>query len=284
MPHHPCSSAALLDQRSPSPWRSFANEHAVLCSATPLARAECARSSPIASRRRRAGGIAVVAGVLVTTFLGLRPFSMWHQACPPRRSRLATGTLLPSLLTGGLGTIFLARWGFALPRPRPAGAGCVALLIGFAPVEAGLFPQDWPAAFAPCDRAARGPSGSSTLVEFHGRPSTGSRSPEKKNGAPVTARWRFSAGSGLSPILFATLLAAFALRGRCAVFAACSTNRSPGCFWAMVGSLPIGFDGGLGCSTLLADEWINVACRHPAALVISCADANDHPDPACAAP
>ena len=86
------------------------------------------------------GGIAVVAGALVTAF-GAASLLDVAPGMPAALS-LATGTLVLAL-TGAWDDI---RPMAALPR-LALQAGCVALLIGFAPVEAGLFPQDWPAAF-----------------------------------------------------------------------------------------------------------------------------------------
>ena len=84
------------------------------------------------------GGIAVVGGALATAYGGAALIGVMPGM--GAAFALATGTLLLALI-GAWDDI---RPVAALPR-LALQTGCVALLIGFAPVEASLFPDDWPA-------------------------------------------------------------------------------------------------------------------------------------------
>ena len=121
---------------------SFALAVAIIRMSMPLLqRYALARPNARSSHRiptPQGGGIAVVAGALVTTFGAASLLDVLPGMAAALS--LAVGTLLLALI-GAWDDI---RPMAALPR-LALQAACVALLIGFAPVEASLFPDDWPA-------------------------------------------------------------------------------------------------------------------------------------------
>lgn len=86
------------------------------------------------------GGIAVVAGALVTAYGAAAIFDVMPGMIAALS--LAAGTLLLA---------FIGAWDDIRPMPAlprlALQAACVAMLIGFAPVEETLFPESWPQGF-----------------------------------------------------------------------------------------------------------------------------------------
>ena len=83
------------------------------------------------------GGVAVVAGALVTAYCAAAIFDVMPGMIAALS--LAAGTLLLA---------FIGAWDDIRPMPAlprlALQAACVAMLIGFAPVEETLFPESWP--------------------------------------------------------------------------------------------------------------------------------------------